>query len=115
MVVKTNRTFESPDSRGGSLSAASPYEQAFKTRQRRVGRPQGDVEPLFGTLLNGRAVHPVIALVAKRRAYAVIAEEQRRRLAEVFDRELKVLSRRGVEVVAKDAGVKLKTEGEDHG
>lgn len=92
---------------GESLSKASPYEQAFGTRHRKVGRPSGDTEPLFGTVLNGRDVDPVIALVAKRRAYAVVNEEQRDRLAEVFSAELRVLARRGVEVVAADAGVKL--------
>lgn len=106
---------------GESLSKASPYEQAFGTRHRKVGRPQGDTEPLFGTRLAGREVDPTIALIAKRRAYAVVQEEQRERLAEVFDAELRVLARRGVETVARDAGVKLKAregseaEGEDHG
>ena len=74
-----------------------------------MGRPTGDTEPLFGTVLQGRTVDPVIVTVARRRAYAVVQEEQRARLREVFDRELRVLVRRGVEVVARDAGVKLKT------
>ena len=102
-----------------TLSKASPYEQTFKTRHRRVGRPTGDTEPLFGSVLNGREVDPVIVLIAKRRAYAVVHEEQRERLAEVFDAELKVLKRRGLQTVAADAGVKLRAhdgaEGEDHG
>lgn len=89
---------------GEKLSAASPYEQTFKTRHRRVGRPVGDNEPLFA----GVDADPVIALIAKRRAYAVVHEEQRDRLKEVFDKELRVLKRRGLEVVAQDAGVKLK-------
>ncbi|UAJ16092.1 hypothetical protein SEA_TINYMINY_1 [Microbacterium phage TinyMiny] len=84
------------------LSVASPYEQTFKTRHRRVGRP-ADAEPLFVA----PDVDPLIALIAKRRAYAVVHEEQRARMAEVFDRELAVLRRRGIEQVAADAGVKL--------
>lgn len=87
----------------GRLSTASPYEQTFKTRYRRVGRPADDREPLFAR----PDADPVLALIAKRRAYAVVHEEQRARLAEVFDRELRVLNRRGVEVAAQDAGVKL--------
>jgi hypothetical protein len=86
------------------LSSASPYEQTFKTRHRRAGRPVGDVDPVFA----GYDAEPVIALIAKRRAYAVVHEEQRARLSEVFERELKVLNRRGLEVVAADAGVKLR-------
>lgn len=97
---------------GEKLSVASPYEQTFGTRHRKVGRPQGDTEPLFGTVLNGRSVDPTIALIAKRRAYAVIQERHRSELAEVFDAELKVLARRGVAVVAADAGVKLKARDE---
>lgn len=88
-----------------SLSKASPYEMTFNTRHRSVGRPAGDVEPLFSV---GGMVDPVIAMIAKRRAYAVVHQEQRDRLAEVFDAELKVLKRRGLETVAEDAGVKLK-------
>ena len=91
---------------GETLSKASPYEQTFGTRHRRVGRPVGDVEPLFA----GADADPVIALIAKRRAYAVVHEEQRERLAEVFAKELRVLKRRGLEVVAADAGVKLKAD-----
>lgn len=52
-------------------------------------------------------VSPVIVSVAKRRAYAVVHEEQRERMAEVFRAELKVLRRRGETQVAADAGVKL--------
>lgn len=87
-----------------NLSTASPYEQTFKTRHRRAGRPLGDVDPLFA----GSDADPVIALVAKRRAYAVVHQEQRARLQEVWESELKVLKRRGLSVVAADAGVKLK-------
>lgn len=93
---------------GGRLSVASPYEQTFQTRHRGVGRPSGDTEPLFGSVLNGREVDPLIVLIAKRRAYAVVHEEQRERLAEVFDKEMAVLRRRGIETVAADAGVALK-------
>lgn len=85
------------------LSDASPYEKTFGTRHRRVGRPSDDREPLFVA----PDVDPLIALIAKRRAYAVVHEEQRGRMAEVFAAELKVLRRRGVATVARDAGVKL--------
>lgn len=91
------------------LSTASPYEQKFKTRHRRAGRPIGDVEPLFA----GVDADPVIAMIAKRRAYAVVHEENRDRLYEVFHQELKVLRRRGLAQVAADSGVKLK-ENEEH-
>lgn len=97
--------------KAGSLSTASPYEQLFGTRHRQVGRPTG-TEPLF----SAPEVDPVIALIAKRRAYAVVHEEQRDRMSEVFAAELKVLKRRGLSVVAADAGVALKlTEGAEHG
>ena len=89
-----------------TLSKASPYEQTFGTRHRRVGRPTGDVEPLFA----GADADPVIALIAKRRAYAVVHEEQRERMQEIFAAELRVLKRRGLAVVAADAGVKLSAE-----
>lgn len=87
-----------------TLSEASPYEKTFGTRHRRVGRP-ADREPLF----LAPDVDPLIALIAKRRAFAVVHEEQRERMADVFAQELKVLRRRGVKQVAKDAGVKLPT------
>lgn len=99
--------------RGGErLSSASPYEQMFETRHRRVGRPSGSdrSESLFAV---GGAVHPLLASVAKRRAHAVVLEEQRDRLAEVFGAELKVLKRRGVEQVASDVGVDLAPESEE--
>ena len=89
-----------------TLSKASVYEQTFGTRHRRVGRP-ADSEPLFAV---GPEVDPVLALVAKRRAYAVVAHEQRDRLQEVFAAELKVLRRRGLEQVAADAGIRLELE-----
>lgn len=88
----------------GRLSTASIYEQLFQTRHRRAGRPLGDTKPLFA----GTDADPLIQMVAKRRAYAVVHEEQRDRLKQVFDTELRVLKRRGVTTVAADAGVKLK-------
>jgi hypothetical protein len=51
--------------------------------------------------------HPVLLRAAERRAYAVVHEENRERLSEVFGVELKVLRRRGVEEVARDIGAKL--------
>jgi hypothetical protein len=87
---------------GATLSKASIYEQLFGVRHRRAGRPAGD-EPVFVA----PDVDPVIAMVAKRRAYAVVHEENKDRLATVFAQELKVLKRRGVAEVAQDAGVKL--------
>lgn len=86
------------------LSVASPYERLFGTRHRRRGRPDGSTEVTF----DGTDVDPVIRNVAKRRAFAVVHEENRRRLKEVYEAELKVLKRRGVERVAADAGVALK-------
>ena len=85
------------------LSEASPYEALFGVRHRRAGRPAGE-EPLFVA----PDVDPLIALIAKRRAYAVVHEESKARMAEVFNAELGVLRRRGVKQVARDAGVALK-------
>jgi hypothetical protein len=90
---------------GVTLSKASPYEVLFGTRHRRRGRPDGSTEVTF----DGAGVDPVIRSVAKRRAFAVVHEENRARLKEVYEAELKVLGRRGAEVVARDAGVALKT------
>ena len=42
-------------------------------------------------------VHPTIASLAERRAYAVVHEENRDRLSEVFHKELQILKRRGLE------------------
>jgi len=90
-----------------NLSSASTYEQMFRTRHRRSGRPvRSDDEPLFG----GVDVEPVLRRVAERRAYAVVHEEQRARLREVFEGELKVLRRRGVEEVARDSGISLESK-----
>lgn len=102
--------------RVASLSAVSVYEQMFGTRHRSVGRPAGDVEPVFVDPTGG-GVDPLLLSVAKRRAYAVVHQENRERLAEVFAVELKVLRRRGVKVVAGDVGVNLPDddEAEDDG
>lgn len=101
--------------RGGEkLSTASPYEQTFGTRHRKVGRPVGDNEPIFVA----PDVDPLIALIAKRRAFAVLHEKHREELQALFLAEKAVLKRRGTEVVARDAGVKLKapeTEEVNHG
>lgn len=83
-----------------SLSTASPYEQMFKTRHRGRGRPDGDVQPIFVA----EGVDPVLVSVAKRRAYAVVHQEQRERMREIFEAELKVLRRRGTDVVLADTG-----------
>ena len=93
------------------MSKASPYEKLFGTRRRSVGRPSGDTEPLFSSL--GREPDPVLATVAKRRAYAVVHEEQRERLQDVYLKELAVLGRRSLEEVAADAGIKLQLKNED--
>ena len=90
------------------LSKASPYEQLFGTRYRRVGRPSGDdaaSSPYRDP--SGGALDPLLLSVAKRRAQTVVLEEQRDRLATVFAAELKVLRRRGVAEVAADVGVDL--------
>lgn len=61
------------------------------------------MEPLFVA----EGVDPILVSVAKRRAYAVVHEEQRQRMAEVFALELKVLKRRGLVQVATDAGYSM--------
>lgn len=93
--------------KGVSLSAASPYEQLFKTRYRRVGRP-ADAEPVF----NAPDADPFMVAVAKRRAFAVVHEENKDRLSEVFEREMRVLNRRGLEQVASDTGRRIRDESE---
>lgn len=95
-----------------ALSSASVYEQMFKTRHRRAGRPvrEDGQDALFGAgggAGGGDGVSPILRRVAERRAYAVVHEEQRARLREVFEGELKVLRRRGVEEVARDSGISL--------
>jgi len=88
------------------LSKESPYEKVFGVRHRGSGRPTGSGED--GAVFP-RAVHngvdPLIVAVAKRRAYAVIHQEQRERLSEIFAAEVGVLKRRGVVRVARDVGV----------
>lgn len=76
------------------LSNASVYEQMFGTVHRGVGRPMGDVEPLFASAADLKSYDAGVVSAAKRRAYAVVHAEQRVRLREVFVRELKVLARR---------------------
>lgn len=95
-----------PTAKKVRLSAASIYETMFQTRHRRSGRPErldGDDSVLFET----GDLHPVLARAAQRRAYAVLHEEGRERLREIFAVELKVLKRRGVEEVAADTGFDL--------
>jgi len=93
--------------RDKSLARDSIYEQMFGTRHRGAGRPTGDTEPLFASAgVDLTTVDVVLVNVAKRRAYAVVHEEQRERLADVFMRELKVLQRRGVVQVMLDAGIR---------
>lgn len=88
-------------SKGRSLSKASIYENLFGSRHRGPGRPTDtdDTDPLFPTGEN----HPLLTDVAMRRAYAVVHEENKDRLREVFRTELNVLRRRGVEQVAVDS------------
>jgi hypothetical protein len=84
-----------------ALSSASEYEQTFKTRHRPPGRPsRDDVEPLFPR----GGVPDLIGRVAERRAYALVHEKYREELAALYQAELKVLQRRGVEQVAADIG-----------
>ena len=92
------------------LSPKSAYEQLFGVRHRRPGRPvSDDGEPLFPT----GDVHPLIARVAQRRAFAVVHEEHRAELGSVYRAELAVLKRRELADVAEDVGVELVYEGED--
>lgn len=87
------------------LSKVSKYEQTFKTRHRPSGRPTDieDTEPLFPAA----NVHPVLADVARRRAYALVHHENRGALRRYYQDELKVLERRGVDQVAADSGKTL--------
>lgn len=88
------------------LSSESDYERLFGVRHRGSGRPGGERDEVFPRA-ESRAVDPLIATVAKRRAYAVVHEENKERLRDVFMRELAVLKRRGVKRVAADVGVNL--------
>ena len=90
-----------------SLSAQSEYEQMFNTRHRGPGRPSdGDGEVLFPA----GEEHPVLVKIAQRRAFAVVHQEQRDRLSGLYNAELRVLRRRGVEQVAQDSGIDLSPE-----
>jgi hypothetical protein len=91
-----------------TLSKASPYEQKFKTRHRGSGRPTADdldLEPVFPM---GDS-NPTVAAIARRRAYAVVHEEEKDRLREVFRAELRVLNRRDIAEVFEDAHIKVQT------
>lgn len=79
---------------GNGLSKASVYEQMFGTVKRGVGRPAGDTDPVFASAADLERFEPAVVSAAKRRAYAVIHEENRVRLREVFLKELKVLDKR---------------------
>lgn len=84
-----------------TLSKNSTYEQTFGTRHRGPGRPSGeDVFPRSD-------VHPLLRKVAQRRAFAVVHENNKEELAELYSEELAVLKRRGVEQVAADLGIEL--------
>lgn len=87
-----------------ALSSASEYEQTFQVRHRPPGRPsRDDDEPLFPR----GDIPDLIGRVAERRAYAVIHEKYRDELGAIYRNEVKVLLRRGVQVVATDVGVKV--------
>ena len=96
-----------------NLSKASTYEQTFRTRHRGSGRPAigepgGDDST---TLFPSKDRHPLLVRVAQRRAYAVVHYEQRERLAELYEQEMKVLTRRELEEVARDVGTPLDDSG----
>lgn len=91
------------------LAKDSKYEQMFGVRHRRSGRPGGGNDVIFP----GEGMHPLIQRIAARRATAVVLEEQKDRLADLFRREARVLEERGLKQVAADAGVKVNlSEGE---
>ncbi len=85
-----------------TLSNKSPYEQTFGTRYRGSGRPSG--ERVFPSV-DESGLDPAVHQVAKRRAFAVVHEENKDRLVEVFSAEAAVLRRRGTEQVLSDTGV----------
>lgn len=58
-------------------------------------------------------VHPRLRSIAERRAFAVVHEENRARLSEVFLKELRVLKRRDISEVFADAGLKYEPTAED--
>lgn len=84
-----------------TLSPKSPFEQTFKTRYRGPGRPSSSdtFEPVDA--------HPLLKKQAQRRAFAVVHENSKDDLNEIFLAELAVLKRRGVEQVAKDCNIVL--------
>ena len=73
------------------LDPRSPYETLFKTRHRRPGRPDA-AEPIFPS----GAYPPPVVDAARRRAFAVLHEEGKARLAELFVAEAAVLNERFV-------------------
>lgn len=87
-----------------TLSDKSVYESLFGVRHRGPGRPGSE------TMFPGDGVPRLIADLARRRAYAVVHEEQRPRLREVYFTEVDVLKRRGLARVAADAGYELPAE-----
>jgi len=77
-------------------SSGSLYEKMFGVVRRGPGRPLGDTEPLFASVADLESFDASVVSLAKRRAYAVVHEENRKRLREVFLLELKALTE-GVE------------------
>lgn len=112
MRISRKLVFMATSQKTVRLSNASVYEQMFHVRHRRAGRPVRD-DGDEATLFPSSDAHPVLVRVAERRAFAVVHEEQRGRLREVFGVELKVLRRRGVAEVAADAGIKFDVETEE--
>ena len=88
------------------MATTSIYETTFGTRHRPVGRPAKSEDGAAGEVLfpAGNAA-PLIASIARRRAYAVLHQESRERLAEIFAIELSVLNQRGEDQVRKDVGL----------
>lgn len=95
------------------LSPQSEYEQMFKTRHRRAGRPPADaatgLDRNGGVLFEAGDTHPLLVKLAQRRAFAIVHEENRDRLAALFKAELRVLKRRDLAEVAEDAGVSVQS------
>lgn len=90
---------------GKSLSKASPYEQMFRARHRGPGRPT-DVEDQAPVFVDETA-NPILVKIARRRAYAVLHEEYKERMRELFKAEIKVLKRRDFFEVLEDARVSV--------
>lgn len=91
-----------------TLSADSLYEQRFGTRYRGRGRPAGS--GAGSDVFAGTDAHPLLVRAARQRTLAVVFDEQRKRMGEVFRAELAVLRKRGLKVVARDEGVELSEE-----